>query len=157
MSSTQVEDSTVSSQNYSSVSPPYSAVDFQAVHNIGRYHSIFDIIVHFVKTKLNVLFSIRIDQPSLPAVVVTQPAGVSLSTTVQFHRYRQQVICSACRQLIVTKTEHRISGGTWCMCCLIFFIGGFLCFFIPFLKKSCKDVVHRCPQCNAEIGRKTVM
>ncbi len=97
------------------------------------------------------------DQPSLPPPVVVQPTEIPISKMTDFQRYRQQVICSSCRQQVVTQTEYRISGGTWCMCCVVFFVGGFLCCFIPFLLKSCKDVVHRCPACGTVVGRKALI
>ena len=89
--------------------------------------------------------------------VMARPSEIEVHPTPEFQRYRQQVFCRSCRQLIVTRTEYRIGGGTWCMCCVIFFVGGFLCCFIPFLMKSCKDVVHRCPTCGTVIGRKSLV
>ena len=134
----------------SASAPPYSVVDTQPTFTAGIFVfnlPIFRLFCNFFP-----------DQPSLPAPVVVQPPEVSVGNKLpEFQRYRQQVICTSCRQQVVTKTEHRISSGTWCMCCVVFFVGGFICCFVPFLMKSCKDVVHLCPKCNAEIGRKALI
>jgi hypothetical protein len=157
MSSMPIDLQNIDTSSYSYQLPPYPVVDHQAIQNTGIYCSISHFLIYLAKKTSIYFFDLFIDQSSLPAPVIVQPPEVAIRTITEFQRYRQQVICSSCRQQVVTKTKYRISGGTWCMCCVIFFVGGFICCFIPFLMKSCKDVVHLCPECGAVIGRKALM
>uniref|UniRef100_A0A1I8C187 LITAF domain-containing protein n=1 Tax=Meloidogyne hapla TaxID=6305 RepID=A0A1I8C187_MELHA len=58
--------------------------------------------------------------------------------------FPQEVYCPSCCQQVVTQIEH-VSGVFTCVC----FCG---CCLIPLCLKGCKDVVHRCSQCNKYIG-----
>jgi len=101
---------------------------------------------------------ISLGEPISVSSILVQPAKVMTNNQQDFRRYRQQAFCSTCQQQITTQTDYRIGGGTWIMCCIVFFIGGFLgCCCIPFCMKSCKDVVHRCPICNRIVGKKLYM
>ena len=113
--------------------------------------------IRFLENKRDAWFSLFLGQTSGPSPIVAQPSEVEISPATAFQRQQQQVLCKSCQQMVTTQTEHRISGGTWSMCCVIFFVGGFLCSFAPFLMKSCKDVVHRCPTCGAVIGRNVLI
>merc|ERR1712042_169042 len=86
--------------------------------------------------------------PQPTTVVVQQPVVV---TTTTFGENSQNIICSNCRANVMTSQEY--TGGT-CMWVAV----GVLCLFccpcswVPCVMDGCKDVIHRCPSCQAEVG-----
>ncbi|XP_038127777.1 lipopolysaccharide-induced tumor necrosis factor-alpha factor homolog [Cyprinodon tularosa] len=56
--------------------------------------------------------------------------------------------CPHCQTTVVTSIEHKIGFFTWLTAGLLFIIGCWPCFIIPFFVNICKDVQHSCPQCN---------
>nr|VZI48937.1 unnamed protein product [Spirometra erinaceieuropaei] len=57
--------------------------------------------------------------------------------------------CPICQENVTTKTIFKSGACTWLACTATFFLGGcFGCCLIPFCLDSCKDVFHRCPNCN---------
>ena len=65
-------------------------------------------------------------------------------------------VCPACHATITTTTVYEAGGLCWLVCLLLCIFGFVLgCCLIPFCINDCKDVVHKCPNCNALIGKYT--
>ena len=63
--------------------------------------------------------------------------------------------CEFCQIKVTTYLEHKVGHCAWISCILIASFGGFLgCCLIPFCTKGTKDIVHECPECGNEFGRK---
>lgn len=76
------------------------------------------------------------------------PPNVIINSIV-WGRYPVQCICPACQNSVQTTTDFVSGSFTILVAILITLVGGLLCcFLIPFFVDSCKDVVHRCPQCD---------
>jgi len=86
---------------------------------------------------------VAVAQP-VPAVV--QPLSLGASSVM--------CVCPACHATITTTTIYEAGGLCWLLCILLFLFGFCLgCCLIPFCINDCKDVVHKCPNCNALIGK----
>lgn len=82
----------------------------------------------------------------MPAPV--QPLHLGPSSTM--------CVCPACHATITTTTVYEAGGLCWLICLLLCVFGFVLgCCLIPFCINECKDVVHKCPNCNALIGKYT--
>ncbi|EDO37753.1 predicted protein [Nematostella vectensis] len=63
------------------------------------------------------------------------------------------MVCSFCQTHIVTATTYRYGALTWLLSGGICLLGGWLgCCLIPFCLDGCKDVIHTCPNCQAQLG-----
>ncbi|KAK7940254.1 hypothetical protein WMY93_003580 [Mugilogobius chulae] len=62
-----------------------------------------------------------------------------------------QALCPHCRQTVVTHTEHVPGLMAWLICGGLCLFGFCICSCIPFCVDSCKDVEHRCPNCQKVI------
>jgi lipopolysaccharide-induced tumor necrosis factor-alpha factor len=70
--------------------------------------------------------------------------------------------CPHCHAEVLTSVEYVTGGLTWLIFGILLAAGCFIIitwFFccIPFCIKSCKDVVHSCPNCHTKLGRKNRM
>lgn len=82
-------------------------------------------------------------------VVVTHPI-----TIVQLYRECPlRVVCRFCNAEVVTSTYYENGTLTWLACFFIFLFFPLGCCLIPFCMDGLKDVVHRCPNCQQEVGR----
>ena len=62
------------------------------------------------------------------------------------------VQCPQCSSFVQTTTSFQVGGLTWIIFVVLLILFWPLCW-LPFVMKSCKDVVHTCPGCGARIGR----
>jgi len=95
---------------------------------------------------------------SQPAVVVQLPQthGVVMQ---QVSEIPFRTTCPHCHAEVLTTVEYVTGGLTWLIFGILLAAGCFILitwFFccIPFCIKSCKDVVHSCPNCHTKLGRK---
>jgi len=84
----------------------------------------------------------------VPAVVPVQPISLGSSSVM--------CVCPSCHATITTTTIYEAGALCWLLCFGLFLFGFCLgCCLIPFCINDCKDVVHKCPNCNALIGKYT--
>ncbi|KAG9340425.1 hypothetical protein JZ751_021538 [Albula glossodonta] len=76
------------------------------------------------------------------------PAGSTVILTSGLSNIPCQTQCPHCQQLVVSQTRHTPGLLTWLICGTLTLFGCWLCCFIPFCMDDCKDVEHRCPNCN---------
>ncbi|CAI2357725.1 unnamed protein product [Caenorhabditis sp. 36 PRJEB53466] len=87
-------------------------------------------------------------------VYTTLASGPMPTTTIiiRLEQFPTKLQCPYCRQDIVTHTKPVYGLLTWILFAALFLFGCWCCCFLPFCVRSCKDVVHRCPNCRAMIG-----
>ncbi|UXI18806.1 MyD88 [Sarcoptes scabiei] len=86
--------------------------------------------------------------PSLsnPSIQISQP--------IKIGRQPIECYCPCCRQNIVTDTES-VPGFLTCLMAGLFCATGlWCCCCIPCCIDSCKDIEHRCPDCQFVFGKK---
>ncbi|XP_064595383.1 LITAF domain-containing protein-like [Liolophura sinensis] len=70
--------------------------------------------------------------------------------------YRESPVrtkCPHCNADVVTATSYTTGTFTWIICLILCFVGCDLgCCLIPFCVNSCKDCVHKCPNCHQQLG-----
>ncbi|XP_002739747.1 uncharacterized protein LOC100375692 [Saccoglossus kowalevskii] len=82
-------------------------------------------------------------------VTMTTTTVNQVSQTVVYRHAPVQTHCPYCNTDVITKLQYKKGMITWAICCIICLIGGWCgCCLIPFCAKSCKDVVHVCPNCS---------
>ncbi|XP_058123705.1 lipopolysaccharide-induced tumor necrosis factor-alpha factor homolog [Anopheles coustani] len=63
-----------------------------------------------------------------------------------------RMVCPSCRAEVMTKTELRSNTRTHIYAILLCVFLCWPCVCLPYCCASCRDTVHKCPQCNAYIG-----
>ncbi|XP_067317477.1 lipopolysaccharide-induced tumor necrosis factor-alpha factor homolog isoform X1 [Anolis sagrei] len=64
-----------------------------------------------------------------------------------------QMTCPSCRQLIITRIEHKAGTLSWISCGTLFLLGCWVgCCLVPFCVDAFLDVDHFCPNCQALLG-----
>jgi lipopolysaccharide-induced tumor necrosis factor-alpha factor len=89
--------------------------------------------------------------PEAVPVAIGQPYMISIPGA--FGEYPVACECPVCRRHVDRTEIHHENGALIWILCVILFIFTLFCFFIPFLIKKLKDVVHTCPHCHAVIGK----
>ncbi|KTF84293.1 hypothetical protein cypCar_00026204 [Cyprinus carpio] len=79
------------------------------------------------------------------------PQVNTVTTTVMLPSLRDlpaQTMCPHCKHQVITITDHYSGLMAWMACGCLALIGCWPCCLAPFWMDSCKDVEHRCPNCN---------
>ncbi|XP_051573099.1 lipopolysaccharide-induced tumor necrosis factor-alpha factor homolog isoform X2 [Myxocyprinus asiaticus] len=79
------------------------------------------------------------------------PQATNVTTTVMLPSLRDlpgQTMCPHCKHQVITITDYYSGLMTWLACGCLALIGCWPCCIAPFWMDSCKDVEHRCPNCN---------
>ncbi|CAD8212914.1 unnamed protein product [Paramecium pentaurelia] len=72
-----------------------------------------------------------------------------------YSKYPSIVTCIYCQQQIQTVVNYETGTGTYIVGGLLAAVGLWLgCCLIPSFIQDCKDAVHFCPQCQANVGKK---
>ncbi|CAH8588372.1 unnamed protein product [Schistosoma turkestanicum] len=88
------------------------------------------------------------DQKKGTPVVTSQPVP-----TVPLQDHPTSLKCPNCHQEVVTHIKYRNGLLTYVACTTLCIFGCFCgCCLIPFCVKVCKDVDHKCPECDCHIG-----
>uniref|UniRef100_A0ABK8G3E9 LITAF domain-containing protein n=1 Tax=Anopheles gambiae TaxID=7165 RepID=A0ABK8G3E9_ANOGA len=62
------------------------------------------------------------------------------------------VVCPSCHAEIVTQTTHKSNNKTHIYALMLCLACCWPCVCLPYCCTSCRDTVHRCPECKAFIG-----
>lgn len=89
-----------------------------------------------------------------PQAAIAQPYILSIPGT--FGELPISCTCPTCHEPITTQVHHENGTLTWLLC-VILCIFTLICFFIPFLINSLKDIVHTCPNCHNVVGKRQRM
>ncbi|XP_072299966.1 uncharacterized protein [Eucyclogobius newberryi] len=84
-------------------------------------------------------------------VVVHSPASITTVMSPVLQDVPGQALCPHCRQTVMTHTEPTPGLMTWLIFGGLCLFGFCICSCIPFCVDSCKDVEHRCPNCQRVI------
>jgi len=89
-----------------------------------------------------------------PVVAAPAPVASSIVQPISLGASSVMCVCPSCRATVTTTTVYEAGGLCWLICFGCLFFGLWLgCCLIPFCINECKDVVHKCPNCNALIGK----
>ncbi|XP_048747521.1 LITAF domain-containing protein-like [Ostrea edulis] len=88
--------------------------------------------------------------PPVQTVVVAQP--VAMCGAPAMRECPARVTCASCRADIVTGTTFETGMLTWLIAGILCLFGCWPCCLIPFCVDGCKDVIHTCPNCKAQVG-----
>ena len=77
---------------------------------------------------------------------------VVFNNNITFGETPMQLRCPNCQRDVITSVRYEMGLLTWISVGVLFLIGGILCFWIPLLMDSLKDVVHVCPNCRYTCG-----
>lgn len=72
-------------------------------------------------------------------------------TKLNGSRLAAKFYCKNCHSVETSFVEYELGTGAWVVCLLLCCYFPPYCF-IPFCLDSCKDVVHECPNCRANVG-----
>ena len=89
--------------------------------------------------------------------IVLQPVIMQQQTSPNLGPNSTRVVCSHCGNQVLTSTRSRIGLLTFIAVGILLLLGLFtclplLCFWVPFVIPSLKDVEHVCPACHKVIG-----
>ncbi|XP_064624626.1 annexin A11-like [Lineus longissimus] len=99
-------------------------------------------------------------QPQYPAqgqpqVFVQQPGPTVVVAAVPrvFGEQPMTLECPGCRATVTTSTTYSNGLLTWAALGGLCIVGCWLCCLIPLCVSACKDVEHRCPNCQILVGK----
>merc|ERR1711874_152051 len=85
--------------------------------------------------------------------------GVPVATTVMYNSPTAfgpepvTTVCNNCHANITTSTHPETGLVAWISAGVLCAVGFWCCFWIPLAMNSLKDVTHKCPSCNAVVGK----
>lgn len=86
----------------------------------------------------------------------SQPMIIYSSTTVapvQFGPYPMRFTCPSCNAHVMTETHSTPGLLTYILSGALCFLAGYLlCCLVPCCVRECKDIEHRCPNCQHRLG-----
>ena len=92
------------------------------------------------------------------ATITTQPTTVPVAKAVDFKDFPLWVICPKCGATIQTEVKHQVGCGTWCaFASMVPSVIFTLCSPFVFCHDKTRDAVHTCPNCQEEVGKKTLI
>ena len=95
--------------------------------------------------------------PQQPAPYPNQPPVMVVAAQPPvFGRQPMNMTCGNCNAQILTSIDHESGALTWLICLPLCLFTG-ICCFVPFLIDGCKDVIHKCPNCNRILVRKNAL
>lgn len=90
----------------------------------------------------------QMHQPQ-PMIIYTQPTV----TSVQFGPYPMRFTCPNCNAHVMTETHSTPGLLTYVLSGALCILAGYLlCCLVPCCVKECKDIEHRCPNCQHKLG-----
>jgi len=91
--------------------------------------------------------------PTAAPVNIHRIQPVAVPVAVSFGRHPMTMMCPHCSTTISTATEREPGARAYCACLFLAAVGAFVCCFVPFCLDPCYDVTHKCPQCQAKLGK----
>ncbi|XP_065052508.1 cell death-inducing p53-target protein 1 homolog [Rhopilema esculentum] len=85
-------------------------------------------------------------------VVVTSQPVVTTVMPLAFGEFPVSMTCPSCRASIVTAVVTEPGTFAYLLFFLMCIFGFWICCCIPFCIDSCKDAIHSCPNCRAQLG-----
>lgn len=89
-------------------------------------------------------------QHHMQTTIITQPT--TIAAVICFGEVPVAMSCPFCQAQITTGTTYENGDKVWLWMAIFCFLGGLLCFWIPLVMDSLKDVHHHCPNCKRVVG-----
>eukprot|EP00092_Neocalanus_flemingeri_P079961 GFUD01099663.1.p1 GENE.GFUD01099663.1~~GFUD01099663.1.p1 ORF type:complete len:153 (-),score=30.97 GFUD01099663.1:525-935(-) len=100
---------------------------------------------------------------TIPQTPMPQPPPQPMQTPANFNITIPQMpmsgpdsmmtTCTSCKVNVSTKTDKELTNSGWIWAICMFFFGIWPCCLLPCFMSSCNSTTHKCPNCNAFIGR----
>ncbi|KAK9695226.1 hypothetical protein K7432_013080 [Basidiobolus ranarum] len=93
--------------------------------------------------------------PPRPSLEIDLPPNLRRFHSLRKIRFRDlplRIQCPNCHKYCTTNLRHKNGSAVWLSSFGLFILTGVF-FWIPFVTRMCKDVVHECPHCHKYIGR----
>ncbi|KAK9717516.1 hypothetical protein K7432_006147 [Basidiobolus ranarum] len=93
--------------------------------------------------------------PPRPSFETDIPPSLRRFQSLRKIRFRDiplRIQCPCCHSYCTTRLRLKNGSAVWLSSLGLFMLTGVL-FWVPFITRLCKDVVHECPSCQYPIGR----
>ncbi|ORX84629.1 hypothetical protein K493DRAFT_320085 [Basidiobolus meristosporus CBS 931.73] len=108
-----------------------------------------DSVMSELKHRLSTL------SPPRPSLELALPPNLRRFHSLRKVRFRDiplRIQCPNCHKYCTTNLKHKNGSAVWLAAFGLFILTGVF-FWVPFMTRMCKDVVHECPHCQRHIGR----